>query len=307
MNRADLSSTEMIELRHLRVFQTLAEELHFGRTATRLRVAQSAVSQTIKQLEQDVGAVLFTRTRRDVRLSPAGEAFLAHARAATLSLERARTAARDAARGATGRLVLRCSLTGALTQLPRLIDRFRRSEPGVDIDLAPMSSLEQLDALRTGRCDVGFVPTQRDLAPLAARAIHRDRLCVAVSARHPFARRRQIPLRQLAGEPIIFLRAATEPQTHRFFSTRCREAGFEPRIVLEIDQLEMMLAAVAAGIGLACTSGSVARLASTGISLVPISSPTIQTTLHAVWNPGSLTPIAGRFVDLLRQSDPASA
>ena len=301
INRDHLSSPEMIELRHVRVFQTLAEELHFGRTAARLRVAQSAISQTIKQLELEVGVTLFTRTRRDVRLSPAGEAFLAHARSAVLSLERARSAALDASQRGTGRLVLRCSITTALTQLPQLVDRFRRSEPDVDLDLAPASSLDQLDALHTGRCDIGFMPKQRDISPLAEHAIHRDCLCVAVAARPPFARRRTVRLRELAGEPLVFLRAATEPQTHRFFSTRCREAGFEPRIVLEIDQLEMMLAAVAAGIGLGCTSGGVGRLAFPGISLVPLS-PTIHTTITAVWNPAAITPVAGRFIDLVRRS-----
>jgi DNA-binding transcriptional LysR family regulator len=293
----------MIELRHVRVFQTLAEELHFGRTAERLRIAQSAVSQTIKQLELEVGATLFARTRRDVRLSPAGQAFLVHARSAVVSLDRARTAALDASNGATGRLVVRCSITSALTKMPQLVERFRRAEPGVDIDLAPASSLDQLDALRTGRCDVGFMPMQRDVAPLATFPIHRDRLCVVVAGRHPFARRRHVALRQLAGEPLIFLRSASEPQTHRFFATRCREAGFEPRIVLEIDQLEMMLAAVAAGLGLACISASVGRLAFPGVALVPLS-PTIHTTILAVWNPGAITPTAARFVEHVRRSAP---
>jgi len=289
----------MIELRHLRVFEVLAEELHFGRTAARLNVAQSAVSQTIKALELDVGVTLFARTRRDVRLSPAGEAFLVHARAAQLAIERARSAARDATRGVTGRLVIRCSITSALTPMPRLVELVRRHEPDVEIDLAPASSFDQLEALRAGHCDIGFMPLQRDIAPLASHPIARDRLCAVVAAGHPFARKSRLALRQLAGEPLVFLRASTEPQTHRFFSARCRQAGFEPRVVLEIDQLEMMMAAVAAGIGHACISAAVRRLRFPGVAFVPLT-PEIQTTIVAAWNPDGLSPVAARFVERIK-------
>jgi len=292
----------MIEMRHVRVFQVLAEELHFGRTAARLRIAQPAVSQTIKALEAEVGAVLFTRTRRDVRLSRAGEAFLAHARDAATALERAKAAALDANAGNAGRLAIRCVLSSSLTGLPRLIARFRRAYPAVTIDLAPASTLDQLDALRTGSCDLGVVPLQREIAPLAIRPFARDRLCVAVGSDHAFARRTSLPLRRLGGEDLAFLRETSEPQTNRFFRARCREAGFEPRIVFQSDQIEMLMCAVAAGLAVACVSGAFKRLGFPGVVLIPLA-PQITTTLCVVWNPARLSPIATRFLEMVKPAE----
>ena len=289
----------MIETRHLRVFQVLAEELHFGRTAARLRIAQPAVSQTIKALESEVGAVLFARTRREVRLSRAGEAFLAHAREATTALERARTAARDADSGIAGRLAIRCVLSSSLTTFPQLVARFRRAHPAATIELSPASTLDQLAALRTGSCDLGIVPRQRDFAPLALRVFSHDRLCVAVPSDHAFARRKSVALALLAERDLVFLRETSEPQTHRFFRARCREAGFDPRIVFQSDQIEMLLCAVAAGIGIACLSGAVGRLRFPGVSLVPLT-PQITTTLCVLWNPARLSPLAARFLEMVR-------
>src|SRR3954467_2549726 len=120
-----------MELRHVRVFLVLAEELHFGRTSTRLRVAQSAVSQTLKDLEHELGVVLLERTRRSVRITAAGESFREHASVALAALERAAVATKRAARGESGRLVLRFTLMSTLTALPRAVARFQDSFPEV--------------------------------------------------------------------------------------------------------------------------------------------------------------------------------
>jgi DNA-binding transcriptional LysR family regulator len=288
----------MIELRHIRVFLALAEELHFGRTALRLHVAQSAISQTIRQLEDELGASVFTRTRRDVRLSRAGEAFRSHAHAVLRELDRGAEAARTTIDGETGRLVIRCVLTAALSGLPELIAQYRARYPRVVIDLAAAGTTTQIEFVRTGRCDLAIVPFQPSIAPLAIREIARGKLCAFVPRGHRFATRRSIALAALANEDLVFLRREVEPQTHRAFVGRCREAGFEPRIAVEVDQLEMMLGSVAAGLGIACISSFVSHLGFPGIIAVPLT-PTVATKICAVWDPQQLAPAAQNFLDLV--------
>jgi DNA-binding transcriptional LysR family regulator len=287
--------SDRIELRHIRVFLVLADELHFGRAATRLRVAQSAVSQTLRQLEEAIGAKLFARTRREVRLAPAGEAFRAHARGVLEALNRGGDAARDAGDGETGRLAIRCVLTAALSGLPELIARFRATYPRIEVDLAAAGTATQLELVRTGRCDLAVVPRQRDLGALAQTELARGRLCAFVPRGHRLARRRSIALRALVGEPLVFLRRDAEPHTHRMFAERCREAGFEPRFAVEVDQIEMMLGSVAAGSGVACISSFVERLGYPGVVAVPIA-PAIPTTICVVHDPRRLSPVAARFL-----------
>ncbi|MGE0402274.1 MAG: LysR family transcriptional regulator [Kofleriaceae bacterium] len=291
----------MIELRHLRAFEVLAEELHFGRTARRLGLAQPAVSQTIKALELEVGATLFERTRREVHLSRAGEAFLVHVRTISTSLARAADAARAAHLGATGRVVVRCAIASSLTPLPGAIATLRKRHPGVHVDLAPAPTFDQLAQLRTGACDVGVVPMQRDIAPLAVHPIHASPLAVAVPTGHAFAKRARVALAQLAGADLVFLRASGEPATVGRFRARCRAAGFDPRIVLETDSLEMMACAVAAGIGIATITADIARLQFPHVAVVPLS-PQIMTTHCVAWNPSNPNPAAATLVALLKEA-----
>jgi DNA-binding transcriptional LysR family regulator len=290
----------MIEVRHLRVFTVLAEELHFGRTARRLGIAQPAVSQTLKALEADVGAELFVRTRREVRLSIAGEAFLVHARGIATTIDRAADAARAAKTGTTGRLVIRCALASSLTPLPAAIALLRAKTPGVQIDLAPASTFDQIAALRTGACDIGVMPMQSEMSPLSLRPIHKSRLAVAVPVHHRFARRAYVALRQLVAEDLVFLRAAGEPQTVGRFRARCRAAGFDPRIVLETDSLEMLLFAVAAGLGVATIASDVRRMRFPGVVFVSLT-PQITTRLCASWNPSNPNPALAAFLPLLKE------
>jgi DNA-binding transcriptional LysR family regulator len=289
---------EMMELRHLRVFLALAEELHFGRTAKRLRVAQSAVSQTIRALEDAIGTTLFERTRREVRLSPAGAALIDHARATLRGLDDGVAAARAAALGDSGRLVIRTVITAALSGVPELVARYRDRYPQVAIDLAAAGTTEQLEAVRAGRCDIAIVPFQHAIEPLAFALVARGRLCAVVPTGHRYAGRRELALVALAGEGIVFLRASREPQTLVSFRKRCVDAGFEPRIVFEVDQLEMMLGYVAAGLGIACISSFVARLAFPSVRVIPLTPP-IHTKICAVWDPQRLSATARRFVEML--------
>src|SRR4051812_33911702 len=210
-----------IELRHLRVFIALAEDLHFGRAALRLRVAQSAVSSTLKSLEEEVGATLLARTRRSVALTAAGRGFLDHARRAIEETDAATSVARRAAQGETGRLSLSFTLMSALTVLPRVVTRFQQTHPEVQVSIGSGGTTEQLEAIRAGRCDVGFVTRKGSVAPLATELVEESPLVVVMAKGHALAKRRRIALGQLAGERFVFLHEASEPQVHGKFRRRC--------------------------------------------------------------------------------------
>jgi DNA-binding transcriptional LysR family regulator len=150
-----------MELRHVRTFVALAEELHFGRAARKLRVVQSAVSQTIRALEEDVGAPLFVRGPGGVRLTIAGEHFLGHARRALGELDEGASTARNAGTGEVGRLALRLGPISGLTILPRVVARFRRELPRVDLRIEPAGAADPIAAVADGRADLAFLSTAK--------------------------------------------------------------------------------------------------------------------------------------------------
>lgn len=288
-----------MELRHVRTFLALAEELHFGRAAGKLRVAQSAVSQTLRALEQEVGAPLLERSKRKVSLTPAGAQYLVHARAALAQLELGAAAALRAASGEVGELRLRFTLMSALTVLPRVVVRFQRLYPRVSVSVTPGGSTEQLDAIRQGHCDVGFMAFKRDVQPLETLVVARAALVAVLPSRHPLAKRRSLELSELGGESFIFLKQQSEPQIHEYFRAHCARAGFEPRFVMEVEHVEALLAFVAAGFGVSCVPDLVQRMPFRGVKTVPLTLD-VRGGISAVWQPQRLSPTAAHFLELLR-------
>jgi DNA-binding transcriptional LysR family regulator len=287
-----------MELRQIRTFLVLAEELHFGRTAARLRVAQSAVSYALKGLEQELGVELLTRTKRKVALTAAGHSFLTQAAQSLHLLEQAASRASRAARGEEGRLALRFSFMSGITMLPRAVASFQVAYPQVEVQIEPGSSVEQLAAIRAGRCDIGFMPLKRDIAPLSSEIVELAPAVVLVSSYHRLAKRERIHLAELAQEKFVFLRSASEPQLHTFLHRRCAAAGFEPEIAFEIDQFELFLAMVASGVGIAVFSGLLRSLTFPGLVLVPLV-PEILTGISAVWDPLTLSAAGRNFLAML--------
>jgi DNA-binding transcriptional LysR family regulator len=290
-----------MELRHVRAFLILAEELHFGRTAARLHLVQSAVSQTIKALEDEVGAPLFARTKRQVSLTPAGRELLAPARRMLDELDRGLTAARRAASGETGRLSLYFTMMAALTPLPRALARFQREHPDVEVTIAPGGSTEQLDALGLGRADIGFMAIKKDVAPFVCEVVEKDTLVAVVPSRHALAKRRSAAMRELVREPQIMLGEASEPKIRAALRRRFAEFGVEANVVLEVEQIETLLAFVAAGLGVALVPGFVRKLRFAGTAIVPVR-PVIPCGISAVWNPDTLPPAGRRFLAVLRET-----
>ena len=288
-----------METRHIRVFLMLAEELHFGRTAARLRVAQSAVSQTIKALEKELGVTLFERTQRRVVLTAAGKELASHSRDALDGLERGAQAARKAAKGETGRLMLRFTMMSALTRLPRAVARFQALYPNVELQIAPGGSTEQLEAIARGQCDIGFVSLKKGVAPLATEIVEGSTLVGLFAKAHPLARRKFIGFESFSDARCIFLSENSEPGIRMMFRRRFAELQMsEPRVVLEVDQVETLLAFVAVGFGVSFCPAFVERLPFTGVSIIPIR-PAVPCGISAVWNPAALSATATKFLEVL--------
>jgi len=222
----------------VRVFLTLAEELHFGRSARRLGVVQSAVSQTLQALEEEIGAELFERSKRRVALSAAGHAFMEPARRAFEEFKRAKTSARSAASGEAGELRIHCTMMAALTAMPRVVAAYQRRYPNVNVQVHSSGSVEQLRALRERRCDVAFMPkasakmAAEDDRSLQLESLAADPLCAIFKRGHALSKRRSLPLADLAGSPMVFLLQRDEPQVYRRFREDCAAAGFEPKITV---------------------------------------------------------------------------
>jgi len=290
-----------MEMRHVRVFLALAEELHFGRTAARLRVAQSAVSETIRALEEEIGAQLFERTKRNVALSAAGHAFRAHAEHSVRELESGAAAARRAGDGLTGSLALRFTTMTALTVVPRAIACFRELYPAVEIRIEAAGGTAQLEAIARGACDVGFVALRTDAPGLTLEVIERTHVVVLAGTSHALARKRSASWSNFEGQRCVLMSTRNEPGVRAVLRRRFAEAGVAPETVLEVDQLETILAFVASGLGISVAPAFVARLGFPGVACVPLR-PAVPAGISAVWDPRTLSAVGRRFLDVVREN-----
>jgi DNA-binding transcriptional LysR family regulator len=250
-----------MELRHLRSFIAVAEELHFGRAAERLNLAQSPLSQQIKRLERELGVRLFERSRRKVELTEAGRAMLDEARAAIAHADRAADAARGAAEGRYGVLDVGFLGTAALELLPRIVPPFRAHAPGAELRLVEAASRELLAALRQRRLDVVFARPPSPASTLQIEPVWSEPLVVALPAAHALAAKPRLPLRDLADEPFVLFPRQSAPEFHDELVAACRDAGFSPRIVQEAVAMPTIVSLVATQIGVSLVPSSLQQLA----------------------------------------------
>jgi DNA-binding transcriptional LysR family regulator len=286
-----------MELRHLRYFSAVAEERHFGRAAKRLHMAQPPLSRQIQDLEDELGLKLFERSRRRVELTPAGAVLLERTRRLFVDLERGIADARRASLGETGRVVVGYVSSLAYSGIAPLLRDFRARHPDIDVGLRELPPQVQLDALQEGSLQVGFVRSPIDEGDFERRCVRRERLVVALPAKHRLARRRRIALAELADEPFVMFPRARGPAFFDHLITMCRAAGFSPHIAQEAPQLDLV-SLVIAGFGVAILPESVRALGRAQLELRPIvGSPT--TELLVVWKRGEPAPAVQRFLDFV--------
>lgn len=239
-----------MELRHLRYFVAVAEELNIRRAAARLHVSQPPLTRQIRDLEDEIGVELLVRSKIGVRLTDAGRVFLAEARQILSHSERATRMTRGAPYGETGHLdiaVLPMALDRALS---RVVRQFRRRFPHLAVQLQEMATLLQFKALVDKTVDLGYCAFRSADTDLVFKPVRRSAMCVVLPRGHPLARERRFPLSALSKEPIIVPARQTSIYFDWYINV-CRGAGFEPRIAQEADNSQSMLNLASAGVGVA--------------------------------------------------------
>jgi DNA-binding transcriptional LysR family regulator len=295
-----------VELRYLLYFATVAEQQSFTRAAGKLRIAQPAISQQIRTLEEELGVKLLLRTKRSVRLTAAGQVFLREAKDILNRVEQSRAHARRAAQGATGTLSIGCFGWTASLFLPELIHAYRTRYPAVRIALDEQLPREQLEALEAGRIDVGFtrsLPKTKASRFLQER-VYRDRVVAALPDRHALAGCREISLEQLADEDWVFLSRRTSPEVVDELTLLCANAGFSPRIINEAARIQTVFTMIAAGIGVCVTPSYIRRFNPPGVAFVPIHPEPPPIDLVVARPLGEPPPTVAAFLDMLRQQLP---
>ncbi|WP_431478839.1 LysR family transcriptional regulator [Massilia eburnea] len=298
-----------IELRQLRYFATVAEELHFGRAARRLHMTQPPLSQTIMALEELLGAALFERNRRGVALTAAGEALLPEARRLLEQSAALAELVQRAATGASGRLSLAFVSSADYSVLPPTLRAYRAEYPQVEITLKEATSDLQLDDLLEGRVDAGLL-----IPPLPDRArqeldylpVLSEPLVLAAPAGLPALARAGKPggaadLRKLAGLPLIIFPRHISPGLYDAILSVFREAGITAEVGQEAIQMQTIVSLVSAGMGIALVPQSVSNLRRPGVEYLPLvqSTPLVETGL--AWRRDNASPVLRGFLELMRK------
>ena len=258
-----------MELRHLRYFATVAEEGHITRAAERLGIQQPPLSKQIRMLEDEIGARLFLRTPRGVKLTDVGAVFLEDVQKVLSDTDRAVTRARRTARGEAGRIIV--GLTSSATFYPliqRIIREFRSAVPGVSLELREKASAEQVEALISENLDVGFVRTAvpKD-AGIAVYPLIEEPMLVALPQGHRLGQTTDgpLPLGALAGEPFVLYRRSTGAGLYDSIIAACNTVGFAPRTEQEAPWIGATLNLVAAGLGVTIVPASFDRMQLDGV------------------------------------------
>ncbi|HWK66906.1 MAG TPA: LysR substrate-binding domain-containing protein [Rhizobiaceae bacterium] len=292
------ASRHIIELRHLRYFLAVAEELNFGRAAERLGIAQPNLSQQIKSLEEIVGALLFDRTQRSVRLTAAGLQFLPEARESLAHAERGLVVARRAGRGEIGRIAVgyvgSATYTGVLVSIMR---QFRDAFPDVEIELAEMEMQDQIANIATGILDIGFIRPPIEL-PLGVSsiAIMQEEVVIALPTRHQAAERDTVPLAILKDETFITPRHATNVSFTKHTRDACSAAGFEPKLGPQAAHFVTIVSMVAIGLGVALVPQSCRCLDLPGVCYRPLAGNDVKADLAVAYRRSDPSPISRTFL-----------
>lgn len=287
-----------MELRHLRYFEAVADEGHFGRAAKRLHMAQPPLSRQIQQLEQELELQLFDRTRRRADLTPAGLVFREHARSVLAAVDAAVVAARRAARGETGRIVVGYLSSLAYSGIAGLLRAFHTRFPEVEIALRELGPQPQIDAIKTGLIDVGFTRAPLADDALASESIRREPLVVALAEDHRLAKRPRIALEALARDPFILFPRPRSPAFYDQLIALCQAHGFSPTVAQEAPHLDI-LSLVAAGFGVAIMPDSARHLRREGLVFRPIVGGPM-TELVMAWRASDRSPTVHEFRALAR-------
>jgi DNA-binding transcriptional LysR family regulator len=288
-----------MELRHLRYFVAVGEDQHYGRAAERLGIAQPALSRQIQDLEKELGFMLFERLPRGVKLSAAGRLFLSDARRILQDVDDAKRRAERVAAGKAG--TLRIGFVEVFSWhgvVPDSFRRFQRRQPDVELDLRPMRSVEQTEAVRSGRLDAGFIFTLAEPdVDLAQLSVARHKVVLAAPQGHSVTRFKRLRLRDLRDAPFVWFHRAANPLFYERIMQACTQGGLSaPRIVQYAVDHATALSLVSCRLGVAFVSETARWQCPRGVKLLPVADLDIPVPIHLIWRKDNQSALLHNFV-----------
>lgn len=288
-----------MELRHLRYFVAVAEQLHFRHAAEIVHVAQPALSQQIRQLEKELGVTLLERSRHQVRLTPAGKAFYESALGVLRQADQAAARARKVDSGDAGTIRIGFVSTAAIRVLPDGVKRLQKQVPMAEVELSELAAGEQIDGLYREQLDIGFVHAKLSRDVLGTRIVARDRLIAAVPDSSPLARCRRVDLRDLASWPAIMPAGHSSSGFYEQVRMAYQMAGVRPERVHYTRLLQTGLLLVAAGVGVSLVPESFQLIHVRGVAYKKLRVEPPLCEMVAAWRRDNASPLLARFVRCL--------
>jgi DNA-binding transcriptional LysR family regulator len=285
-----------LELRHLRYFLAVAEELHFARAAERLHLSQPPLSQQIRKMEEIIGYQLFVRTSRSVRLTPAGDALLEKARRTLRNVQRDIEDVRSVGGGEVGSLNVGFVGSAMLTSLPETFSRYRGAYPRVHLRLYEGFTSFVLDGLKNGTMDVGILRDSDAPETLNVKPLFSETFVAVLPAKHPCAGQKSISARILHNEPFVYYPRTAGARAFEKPMTIFEEHGFRPNIVQEASDWLTILRLVGAGFGVSVAPSCIRRMSSPGIVCLPIRGTKVISSIEIAWMKADARPIVEHFV-----------
>lgn len=298
-----------MNIRHIRFFIVLAEELNFTRAAARLHVAQPALSQQIKIIEESMGTLLFDRSARPLRLTDAGAYFFVQAREILTQYEQATLGVRDIGRGRAGWLGIGFTRSAIYSVLPPALKAYNRQHPNVELKLLEMVTEEHERALQEHRIHIAIGRQAQPLPGFDTRVLLRERLMAVLPSDHRLARRKRIRIADLAHEAFVLYPRLPGAHFPRLIENLCQDAGFTPSVTHQAYEIQTAIALVAAGLGVTLVGESVASNGRRDVRYLPIEGggAAALTTLTCTYRSGDATPALHDFVRLLAPGVEAAA
>jgi DNA-binding transcriptional LysR family regulator len=291
-----------MEMRQIRYFVAVADELNFSRAALRLHIAQPPVSQQVRNLEEEMGLLLFDRGSRPLRLTQAGKFFHARCREILSSLHTAVADTQRIGNGHSGWLGIGFVSSAMNVLLPTVLQRFRAAFPDVEMQLFEMVRDEQAPALLDRRIHVGFVRPTLAESELVEELLYDESIVVAMPSSHRFAHRKCVPIHELAGEPIVLYGGrATQVDNDKSLLSVWRDSGIEPKITVEAQHADSALGLVAAGMGMTLTVSSFGNFPRAGISFVPVTGVPPNLPMQIAYRPDERSSIVAAFLKIVRE------
>jgi DNA-binding transcriptional LysR family regulator len=288
-----------MELRHLKYFLAVAEELHFGRAAARVHIAQPPLSKQIQQLEKELGIQLFNRTQRRVQLTEAGKVFQREAYKVLGCLEKGILKAKLAGRGDTGWLSIGFIGSSTYEVLPLILQEFRRKYPEVELILQEIQSTEQNQVLREGRIHVSFARFPKPDTELVFETVYKEPLVAALPQGHSLNKKKSLKLSDVANEPFILFPhrpSAHAENTIRIFAN----VGLSLQIVQTVEEMHTALGLVAAGIGLTLVPSSMQKTKRKGIVYHNLTKPEPTLEMKMGYRADETSPVLSRFIETVQ-------